>query len=286
MVKKTNPVVGIKAKRAFVARVWHYYKKHGRHTLPWRLTTDPYRILVSEVMLQQTQVSRVLPKYEAFIERFPTVVSLSQASLHDVLSLWQGLGYNRRAQLLWRAAIEITRDHGGVFPRTRELVNSLPGVGSYTAGAVMAFAYNEPYPIIETNIRTVIIHHFFATTEAVTEAQIVAVVEGALPSKRPREWYYALMDYGVYLKQTHGNLSRSSAVYKKQSPFKGSTRQVRAAIIRALVQSKTACTKKHIEALFPSTNLEVVGQQLAALTALQMVEYANGRYRIANANQQ
>lgn len=285
MVKETNPLVGVSVKRAFIAQVWRYYRNHGRHTLPWRLTTDPYRILVSEVMLQQTQVSRVLPKYVAFIERFPTVVALSQASLHDVLSLWQGLGYNRRAQLLWQAAIEISRSHDGVFPRTRELINSLPGVGTYTAGAIMAFAYNEGYPIVETNIRTVIIHHFFATESAVTEAQILAVVKDTLSRKRPREWYYALMDYGVYLKQTHGNLSRNSVSYKKQTPFKGSARQVRAAIVRALVNTKTAYTKKRIESLFPSTSAAVVGRQLESLVSLQMVECRNGTYRIASASQ-
>lgn len=282
MVQKTHPLDVVRTKRAFTATVWRYYTKHGRHTLPWRLTTDPYRILVSEVMLQQTQVSRVLPKYQAFIERFPNIQSLAAASLTDVLGLWQGLGYNRRAQLLWRAATTIERDYRGVFPGTHAHVLSLPGIGTYTAGAIMAFAYNKAYPIIETNIRTVIIHHFFTGNQAVTEAQIARVVCDTLPQKRPREWYYALMDYGVHLKQSLGNLNRHSTTYKKQSAFKGSTRQVRAALVRELVASPTAMTKKALLALFPSVAPAVVLAQLEALLVSHMVECSGTRYRIAS----
>ena len=110
--------------------VYSYYKREGRHTLPWRQTHDPYRVMVSELMLQQTQVPRVVPKYEAFIKRFPTIQSLARAELGSVLKLWQGLGYNRRAKMLHEAARAIVSHHHGVFPHTKEELLALPGVMS------------------------------------------------------------------------------------------------------------------------------------------------------------
>ena len=139
-----------------------HYKKHGRHHLPWRKTKNPYRILVSEIMLQQTPVDRVLPKYQEFLKQFPSIKKLAAASLGDVLRAWQGLGYNRRAKYLHQCAAVIIYDNGGIWPRTVNELQALPGIGPYTAGAVMAFAYNQPIPIIETNIRTVYLHHFFS----------------------------------------------------------------------------------------------------------------------------
>ena len=141
--------------QAFQKEVWNYYKAHGRHDLPWRKTRDPYRILVSEVMLQQTQVPRVLEKYKEFLKAFPSVMALAAAKLSEVLKIWSGLGYNRRGKYLHDAAKIVVADHKGNMKKA--LAEPLPGVGSYTRAAVRTFAYNEPHTMIETNIRTVYI---------------------------------------------------------------------------------------------------------------------------------
>jgi A/G-specific adenine glycosylase len=206
-----------------------YYREHGRHDLPWRQTDDPYKIWVSELMLQQTQVSRVIPKYSAFLERFPTVRSLAAATLGDVLIAWQGLGYNRRAKFLWQAAQRIE----GEFPSTPEGLVALPGIGRNTAGAILAYAFNEPAIFVETNVRTVYIHHFFHDEAAVSDAEITDLVEQTI-TENPREFYWSLMDYGTHVKQTVGNKNKQSRHYIRQSPFEGSRRQVRGAILRAL----------------------------------------------------
>ncbi|MBX2866657.1 A/G-specific adenine glycosylase [Candidatus Kaiserbacteria bacterium] len=224
-----------KKEQQFVRTVRAFYKKSGRHTLPWRKTKNPYRILVSEIMLQQTQVERVLPKYKEFLKVFPTMRELKEASLGDVLRTWQGLGYNRRAQMLHECA-KICR---GALPKTYEELVTLPGIGSYTAGAVMAFAHNVPVPVIETNIRTVYLHHFFENKKNVSDSAILEKVEKTLDTKNPREWYWALMDYGAFLKKKHGNTNVRSRHYTKQSRFKGSDREIRGAIVRTLAGGKS-----------------------------------------------
>ncbi len=225
---------------SFQAVVWRYHLNHGRHGLSWRLpdpdgSFDPYKILVSEVMLQQTQVQRVLPKYAEFLERFPTVQHLAKAELGDVLVAWQGLGYNRRAKYLWQAAQKVVADHKGSFPQSQQELVKLPGVGVNTAGAVMAYAYDQPVVFVETNIRTVFIHSFFADQDGITDKAVLKLVGDTLPgSESTRVWYWALMDYGVHLKHTVGNKSRASKTYVRQSPFEGSRRQVRGAVVREL----------------------------------------------------
>lgn len=232
---------------AFQNVVWDYYDAHGRHDLPWRLPNehglfDPYAILVSEIMLQQTQVARVMPKYEAFLQRFPTVGALAAAPLADVLTLWSGLGYNRRAKFLWQAAHMVDSDMDGVFPQTVDELVKLPGVGRNTAGAIAAYAFNRPVIFIETNIRTVFIHHFFADETDVTDKQLEPPLHQTIDEivainsndRSPRLWYWALMDYGTYLKQTVGNVSRQSKTYAKQSAFEGSKRQIRGHVLRLL----------------------------------------------------
>ena len=214
--------------------VYTHYAAHGRHDLPWRQTTDPYRILVSEVMLQQTQVSRVLNKYRLFLRHFPNTKRLANAPLAEVLQVWQGLGYNRRAKLLQQSAQVVTYERAGRWPKTDAELQCLPGVGPYTAGAVLAFAYGTAVPMVETNIRTVYLHHLFPRAQAVSEADILAAVDRTLDRTNPREWYWALMDYGSYLKQTRGNNIQRAASYKKQSPFAGSRRQIRGAVLRLL----------------------------------------------------
>ncbi len=224
-----------KKEQRFCNTVWQFYREHGRHHLPWRKTTNSYRILVSEVMLQQTQVDRVVPKYRAFIRQFPNAHALALAPLGDVLMAWQGLGYNRRAKLLWECAKEVVVAHRGRFPRTYEGLKALPGVGPYTAAAVLAFAYNEAVPLIETNVRTVYLHHFWPSdTTDVTDAEILKLVARTVSKDNPRVWYAALMDYGSHLKKTVGNQNVRAKSYQKQSSFQGSDRQLRGAILRLL----------------------------------------------------
>ena len=223
---------------SFQETVWNFYHDNERD-LPWRKADadgsfNPYFVMVSEIMLQQTQAQRVIPKYQQFILRFPTVGSLALADLSEVLKQWSGLGYNRRAKFLWQAARMITDDFLGVFPDTVERLIKLPGIGVNTAAAILAYSHNQPVVFIETNIRTVYIHHFFADVLDVTDAEILVLVEATVDREHPREWYWALMDYGVYIKRNFGNASRSSKHYAKQSAFHGSKRQIRGLVIRSL----------------------------------------------------
>ncbi|MFC1509819.1 A/G-specific adenine glycosylase, partial [Candidatus Omnitrophota bacterium] len=208
----------------FRRTIYSYYKKHQRQ-LPWRETSDPYCITVSELMLQQTQVDRVIDKYNLFIREFPDFAALAQASLLDVLRVWQGLGYNRRAKALREIAIKVMNDYKGILPSSPDLLKTFPGIGPYTAQAITAFAFNKPAVFIETNIRCVYIHFFFNSRTEVKDGDIFPVVEQTLDSGNPRKWYSALMDYGVMLKKEHLNPGRKSAHYSKQSRFEGSDRQ-------------------------------------------------------------
>lgn len=228
---------------AFQSAVWEHYKAHGRHDLPWRKTRNPYRILVSEIMLQQTQVSRVLEKYKEFLKAFPTVQKLADAKLSEVLKVWSGLGYNRRGKYLHDAAKIIVRDYDGSVKKATE--QRLPGVGPYTRAAVRVFAFNEPHTMIETNIRAVYIHHFASTIRGSTprslgevgqihDRDLIPLMEAAAAGQDPREWHWALMDYGSHLKKLHENPTRKSAHYGMQTKFKGSLRQVRGAILKLL----------------------------------------------------
>lgn len=199
--------------------------------MPWRRDTRPYYVLVSELMLQQTQVDRVVPKFEAFITAFPDERLLARASLADVLRLWQGLGYNRRAKFLHEAAKKVV-ELGG-FPGDEAGLVSLPGVGKNTAGAIMAYAYNQPAVFIETNVRAVYIHHFFADSDQVDDKDIRELLEAMIDHEDPRSFYWALMDYGSWLKKQGVKPGRSRH-YKKQSPLRGSVREVRGQIIALL----------------------------------------------------
>lgn len=216
---------------SFQRFITKWYQKYGRRTLPWRLTTDPYAILVSELMLQQTQVSRVIPKYEAFLKRFPNLKSLKSSSLADVLILWQGLGYNRRAKYLWQLA-QTTQ----TLPCSQTELQKLPCIGPYTASAICAFAFNKPVSMIETNIRSVFLYHFYPTDLKVTDNQLLPLITTSIDQINPRQWYWALMDYGSYLKFILPNPNRRSKQHTTQSKFEGSNRQVRGEIIRALTQ--------------------------------------------------
>jgi A/G-specific adenine glycosylase len=224
--------------RAFVGLVMGLYAKEGRR-FPWRETRDPWAILVSEIMLQQTQTDRVVPKYLAWMERFPDPAALAAAPLPDVLALWSGLGYNRRALALARAAgVIATLGH---FPSDEEALLDLPGVGPYTARAVLAFAFGKPVALIETNVRSAYLYHFFPGEEKVPDSRIMILVAKTIDIATtdgidPRTWYYALMDYGAALKKRLGNPNARSAHYARQSPFANSHRRVRGAVLRALAQ--------------------------------------------------
>lgn len=226
---------------AFRKTIWDYYTKHGRHAMEWRHTADSYRIVVSEVMLQQTQVDRVALKYPIFIKRFPTFASLAKASVADVVSAWQGLGYNRRALNLKKLAEAVMKQHKGKLPRDPVLLDELPGIGQASASSIAAFAFNTPVAFIETNIRRVYIHFFFADKKNVYDSDILELVERTLDANNPREWYFALMDYGSMLVSAVKNPNRKSAHYAKQPKFEGSSRQVRGAILKLLVKHKK-CT--------------------------------------------
>ena len=214
--------------------VYEYHAGHGRE-LPWRRTEDPWQVLVSEVMLQQTQVDRVIPKFNAFVERFPGPAALATAPLPDLLMAWQGLGYNRRALNLQRSAQMLIARWGGLLPEEPQELQQLPGIGPYTAGAIAAFAFNRPSVFLETNIRAVLLHLFCSDRHDITDRELLPLVEGTLDQHQPRLWYNALMDYGSDLKRRFPNPGRRSRHHSLQSRFEGSDRQVRGALLRLLL---------------------------------------------------
>ena len=203
--------------------------------LPWRCIDDPYAVLVSEVMLQQTQVARVEKHWTRFLGLFPTIDALAAAGTADVLAQWQGLGYNRRALALKRAAEVCAAERGGKLPDTAEELEALPGIGPATAAGVMAFAYNRPSVYIETNVRTVFLHELFPACDKVSDRQLAPLVAATCPEDDARAWYYALLDYGAHLKTLVANPSRRSAHYTRQSAFEGSRRQKRAELVRIVL---------------------------------------------------
>ena len=262
----------------FIETVCAYYKEHGRHTLPWRKTRDPYRILVSEIMLQQTQVDRVVPKYEAFLNRFPTVNALASSSLGDVLRMWQGLGYNRRAKMLHACAQEVVEVYGGIFPKTHPELVSLPGIGPYTASAVMAFAFGTATPLIETNVRSVYLHHYHTDDYEVSDSELMQHIERTMPQEDIDQWYWALMDYGSYIKRTYRNPNTRSKHHTVQSTFKGSDRQIRGAIIRLLADK--ARTRAFLHTHLPDFDILRVDAQIEHLIQEGMIQKEGRRYRL------
>jgi A/G-specific adenine glycosylase len=226
---------------SFQNKIRDYYNKYARQ-MPWRETSDPYHIVVSEIMLQQTQVPRVIEKYRAFIEKFPSWNSLSQASFAEVLEMWNGLGYNRRAKYLQMIAQKVVHEFRGTLPDDPAVLETFPGIGKATAASIVVYAFNKPIPFIETNIRRIYIHNFFNGKGNIHDNEIMPLVEETMDHNNPREWYWALMDYGTYLATQVPNPNRKSKHYTKQSKFEGSVRKVRGEILRQLLEKP--CTKK------------------------------------------
>jgi A/G-specific adenine glycosylase len=262
----------------FYELVMGFYRAYGRHDLPWRKTRDPYAVLVSEIMLQQTQVDRVRPYFERWIKKFPTPKALARADLPDVLKEWQGLGYNRRGKLLRECAKAIVETHRGKVPKSREELIALPAIGPYTAGAIRAFAFDEPDVFIETNIRAALLHHFFPRSNDVPDTKLVPILKKLiLHAESPREWYAAFMDYGSHVKKANPNPSRRSKHYTKQSPFEGSLRKIRGALVRKLVDGPI----EHEALLRVETGQSYrVEQALKSLEADGMIVRKKGKWMI------
>ncbi|MFS8158941.1 MAG: A/G-specific adenine glycosylase [Candidatus Roizmanbacteria bacterium] len=225
-------------KKQFQSIIYFYYKKNKRD-FPWRDIKNPYYVMVSEIMLQQTQVQRGMQKYEEFIATFPTLESLAKANLSDVLKVWQGLGYNRRGKYLKETAEILVKRYGGVIPSDQTELEKLPGIGHGTAGAIVAYGFDKPSIFVETNIRAVFLYFFFKDQEVVSDTMLMPYVIEMMDEKSPRQWYYALTDYGVMLKKKEKFTNIQSKSYQRQAPLKGSNREVRGAILKSLTQKKT-----------------------------------------------
>lgn len=260
--------------------VWRYYHDHKRE-MPWRPPLlpiqkndqlDAYSIFISEVMLQQTQVNRVMKMFPKFLNIFPSFETLAQASLSDVLYVWQGMGYNRRAQYLKKSAEVVIKKFNGILPHDPLVLETLPGIGPGTAGSIVTFVFNKPEVFIETNIRRVMIHHFFSDKEGVEDHELIPFVKKTLDTKNPREWYYALVDYGSWLGKEIPNPNRKSKHYTKQSKFEGSDRQVRGKILKILLVHGTI-QKDSLEKLIaiPQKRLQsiidgLIGEKIVIMT--------------------
>jgi A/G-specific adenine glycosylase len=266
------------ALRLFRRLIYRYFNQQRRE-FTWRNTHEPYAILVSEVMLQQTQTSRVEQKYETFLEKFPNFRALAESSLGEVLELWQGLGYNRRARMLRETAQGVYREHEGELPDSYDELIELPGIGPATASAVLAFAFDEPIAFLETNIRRVYLFFFFPGQEDVRDTELLAVARRALDHEEPRRWHYALMDYGAALAERVENPNRRSARYRKQAPFEGSNRQIRGAILRALLSEGGLTEPELVRAL--DRPRDRVRRSLDELLEERMVREDEERYVIA-----
>lgn len=271
--------VSSEAIRVFRKKVYGYFAKAGRN-LPWRNTSDPYHILVSEIMLQQTQVDRVIEKYLAFVKSFPDFKALDRASFKKVYGIWQGLGYNRRALALKRTAGIVLEKFNGKLPASESELLALPGIGKTTAASICAFAFNLPTLFIETNIRTVFIHHFFQNQTAVSDSEIVLLLEKTIDKKEPKKWYSALMDYGTVLKKKHQNPSRKSSNYSRQSAFKGSRREIRGALLKILLGSLPRNIHEIVRELRVK-EVKIVKQILQEMTGEGLLAIKGNRYTIA-----
>lgn len=264
---------------AFRKLVYSYYRSNSRAHLPWRTDYSPYHIFISEVMLQQTQVDRVISKFIDFTGLFPDFRTLAESSLEDVLAAWKGLGYNRRAMALRNAARMIVETFGCTLPDSPEQLRTLPGIGNATAASITAFAFNKPVVFLETNIRTVLIYHFFRDKQNINDILLMDTAEKVLDIKNPREWYSAMMDYGTMIKKSIGNESKKSRSYKKQTAFRGSRRELRGKILKVLLENKS-CTTKSLSSLL-NNDTESLLPVLSQLVHENIVRCERGKYLIA-----
>lgn len=263
----------------FRKSVYSYYCNNSRSHLPWRTDYNPYHIFISEVMLQQTQVDRVINKFIDFTGLFPDFRSLADSNLEDVLAAWKGLGYNRRAVALRNAARIIVETFNSTLPDSPEQLKTLPGIGNATAASITAFAFNKPVVFLETNIRTVLIYHFFRDKQNIDDITLTNAAEIVLDRKNPRKWYSAMMDYGTMLKKSIGNESKKSRSYKKQTAFKGSRRELRGKILKALLENKS-CTTKKLTAILDNDTASLL-PVLSQLVNENIVRCVQGKYLIA-----
>lgn len=268
----------------FQKKIWSYYRRNKRD-LPWRHTADPYKIFVSEVMLQQTQVCRVIGKYESFLKEFPDVFSLAKSDLANVLSAWSGLGYNRRARYLWESAKIITDTYKGKIPKDSKLLDALPGVGNATAASIIVFSYNIPLVFIETNIRRVYIAQGRALAldkgpALIHDKDLLPLIEQTLDRADPRQWYFALMDYGAFLGKTKENPNKKSAHYTKQPQFVGSKRQLRGKIVKLLITHKAVSKEKLLQQLGKTSH--DTGKILQALKQEKLIKVKNNAVQLFN----
>ena len=265
----------------FQQTVRNFYEEQGRD-LPWRNTDNQYAIFVSEIMLQQTQVPRVIPEYQDWIQQWPNFKALAKTDRSGVLKAWQGLGFNRRAKFLHQSAQKVMDEYNSRLPESRAELKKLPGVGSYTSGALMAFCFNEPLLFIETNIRAVYLHHYFPEKEEVSDTEIKTKLGETMPENDVREWYYALMDYGQFIKKTEGNPNTRSKTYNTQSQFAGSNRQLRSQLLRFVLNNEPVSLEQINDNLQPETDRQKsIKENLANLEKEEMIiQTADGLYRV------
>jgi A/G-specific adenine glycosylase len=220
-----------------------WYERHGRHHLPWRANVTPYRVLVSEIMLQQTQVDRVIPYFEKWMKRWPTVASLARARRSSVIRAWAGLGYNRRSVALHGAAQSIASLG---WPRSdAAALASLPGIGPYTANALLTFAWNIPAPSVDTNVRRVLTYTIFKrpSMRMLSQSEMMRHAARVIPDGHSRDWHAALMDYGA-LVQTARMVPRDAR--RASVPFRGSSRFWRGRIVDVLRGSKQPISRTRL----------------------------------------
>ena len=276
-MQKTTVKITKSQINSFQIKIRDYFSHSGRQ-FPWRETTDAYAVLVSEVMLQQTQVTRVLTKYKEFLNKFPDVNTLATASLAQVFEVWSGLGYNRRAKYLRESAEMINKNFAGKMPQTIAELITLPGISHATAAAICVYAFNQPAVFIETNIRTVFLHEFFKDKQGISDKEIMPLVATTLDQSNPRQWYWALMDYGTYLKKTFGNPNIRSKQYVKQSKFNGSNRQIRGLILKVLLE-KCALTREQLAQLL-ERNIEQINANLQQMEKEGLISQISDRFVI------
>ena len=229
-----------------------WYKKHKRD-LPWRKTKDPYKILISEVMLQQTQVDRVVAYYERWLKALPTFEKLFRVSTKKLLTLWSGLGYNNRVLRLRALAGVVIKDHKAKLPKTYEQLIRLPGIGDYTANAILAFAFNKSVPVMDTNIRRVLIHEL-KLSEKISLDELKIISLQLIPKEKSCIWHNALMDYGALFKT-----ARRTGIkpLSQQGAFVGSNREVRGFITKELTQ-KDSLPMNVVKKNFPDKDVVVI----------------------------